>query len=371
MTTQETYLGEGSVCALVNVIMKISPRKLLVVRGKKSYSLCGAQEIIQNLVSKLKLSIVEFNDFTENPKKEDVQKGLQLLYREKPDIIIGIGGGSVIDMSKLLRFYYSNPNEFGTSFFEKVGVLVPLIAIPTTAGTGSEVTHFAVMYENRIKYSVANQNILPDIAIVDPIFTYYNSEYLTACTGFDALAQAIESYWNVATTNESEDYALKAIRLIWESLPMVIKDKNNVEARQRISEGAFWAGKAINITKTTGPHAISYSFTSHYNLPHGHAVAYTFPFFFDKNTSLEWLPAYQERMRVLLNLLGVVPGEDKKQFFIDYLNKISLSLKIPENFEVSVILSNINEERLKNNPGIEDISLLKENLQEYFCWLDN
>ena len=371
MNTQETYIGEGSIRVLTELLRKKSPQKRLIVRGKKSYSLCGAQKIIKNLIDNLKLTVSEFSDFTENPKEEDVIKGLQVLYREKPEIIIGIGGGSVIDMSKLLRFYYYHPNKFKTNSIYKSGFYIPLIAIPTTAGTGSEATHFAVMYSNKIKFSIAHPDVLPDVAIVDPVFTYHNPAYLTACTGFDALAQAIESYWNVAATTESQKFALQAIQLIWENLPLAINNENCIEVRQKIAEGAFWAGKAINITKTTGPHALSYSFTTYYHIPHGHAVAYTFPFFFAKNTYLKAELDYQERIETLLKILNVKSTDNRTQFFINYLEKISLSLRLPEEFDFSLILSNINMDRLKNNPGIKDIIVLKRELYNYFLWLNN
>ena len=116
------------------------------------------------------------------------------------------------------------------------------------------------------------------MAVVYPQFTYQNDAYLTACTGFDALAQAIESYWAKGATNESRDYSVRAIGLLWKQLPQLIQSPTK-ELRNQVAEGAYWAGRAINISTTTAPHAFSYVFTSKYGYPHGHAVAFTFPFF--------------------------------------------------------------------------------------------
>ena len=124
---------------------------------------------------------------------EDLERGLLLLQQCKPDIIIAIGGGSVLDMAKLLRFFYSYSGDYIGKEFTKERSLLPLIVLPTTAGTGSEATRFAVLYKDGIKYSVEHNDILPNFAIIYPLFTYTNTKYLTACTGFDALAYSSDS----------------------------------------------------------------------------------------------------------------------------------------------------------------------------------
>lgn len=321
------------------------------MRGKKSYELCGAQSRLNSILKKVGVQIFEFHDFEENPKIEDLDRGLLQLRVYHPDLILAIGGGSVLDMAKLLRFFYSySGNKIGR-VFEKIENLLPLIVIPTTAGTGSEATSFAVLYKNKVKYSVSHEDILPEIAFIDPYFTYNISRYLTACTGFDALAQAIEAYWNLNATNESDVFAVKAIKLLWPNLPLAVNNPTK-EVRNSMSEGAYWAGCAINITKTTAPHAFSYPFTTYYGYPHGHAVALTFPFFMEYNVVSILLKhgTVFDKMIRLMEILNITNVNECKSLLCDYIENIGLDLKLPANFDHRIILSNINVQRLSNNP---------------------
>ena len=208
---QQAYLDSDSIKEIIPLLKKHNAKHVFLVRGKYSYTACGADEIIKNALSVVDCNFTEFYDFSENPKCEDMEKGVELLKRSKADFIIAVGGGSVLDMAKLIRFFSCYQGDVTGKSFEKRGLLYPLIAIPTTAGTGAEATHFAVVYKNKIKYSVDHADVLPDYAIVYPQFTYKNSAYLTACTGFDALAQAIEAYWNKNATEESDEYATKVV----------------------------------------------------------------------------------------------------------------------------------------------------------------
>ena len=153
-------------------------KSILLLHGHKSYLSCGAKKLVDELTDDVK--IVEYQDFTENPKKEDVDLGVTLYQQCHPDMIIAIGGGSVIDMAKLIRYYSQSKAS--------------LLAIPTTAGTGAESTQFAVCYIDGVKHSISDASIRPDRVLLYPPFTLSNNLYLTACTGFDALAQAIEAF---------------------------------------------------------------------------------------------------------------------------------------------------------------------------------
>ena len=352
-------LENDPVKCLLSNLHKYHAYKVLLVRGKKSYELCGAKKVVEDVISNFKCNIIEYFDFLENPKFEDLEKGLNLLKLNEIDAIVAIGGGSVLDMAKLIRFFHSYSGDIlGNQFIQKQNLL-PLFAVPTTAGTGSEVTHFAVLYKDNIKYSISHKDILPDKAIICPQFTYKNSKYLTACTGFDALSQAIEAYWNVYSIEESDNYAIKAIKLLWDNLPLVINFSTD-KLRDKIAEGAYWAGKAINITKTTAPHAFSYPFTINYGYPHGHAVALTFPFFMRYNyvesgNRLHHLldsKSHSEKMKKLYTMLG----SSFDMIYDDmhnYLEKIGLSIDIErKKIDKNLILSGINASRLSNNPCV-------------------
>lgn len=207
--------------------------------------------------------------------------------------------------------------------------------------------------------------ILPDVAIVYPKFTYGNSKYLTSCTGFDALAQAIEAYWNVNATEESDKYAAKAIKLLWPNLPLVVNSPT-AEARNKVSEGSYWAGRAINITKTTAPHAFSYSFTTDYGYPHGHAVALTFPFFMRYNIGNSDILLnpninpylYKIKMQKMLQWLNM-ECVDVAIAMKEYIRNLGLDIDISQ-IDISKIVSSVNIQRLINNPYKVEAICLEE-----------
>lgn len=371
---KKVYMGENSLLDLKAILHKESPKRIFLVRGKKSYEACGAKEIINQLLTKIGSQVLEFFNFESNPKLEHLQNGLESLRTFQPDMILAVGGGSVLDMAKLLRFFYSySGNPAGTEF-TKQKELIPLLTLPTTAGTGCEVTHFAVMYIDRKKYSVSHDDLLPDVAIIYPPFTYNNSPYLTACTGFDALAQAIEAYWNVNATNESDEYAIKAIQLLYPNLPLTVNFPTP-ENRNNVSEGAFWAGKAINITKTTAPHACSYFFTSFFGIPHGHAVALTFPFFMKYNSEVETKNkssllddplSYNKKIDKLFSSMDI-NKEFADKTFDDYLSNIGLGKENLNHFSFDSFVDYINIQRLKNNPR----KISSETLRDLYAYLKN
>ncbi len=349
---QRVYIGVDSIENIEELLQEYGTKKVLLVRGKGSYEQCGAKEVIAEMLKEC--DVVEYFDFEENPKLEDVHRGLELLVDRGVNLILAVGGGSVMDMAKLIRFFYSYKGEEIGREFEKVNDLLPLIAMPTTAGTGAEATHFAVMYKDKVKYSVAHADILPDIAIVYPPFTYNNPKYLTACTGFDALAQAIEAWWNKNATEESDGYAVKAIEMLYDNLPLVV-NRPTEEIRNIVSEGSYWAGRAINIAKTTAPHAFSYPFTTHYGYPHGHAVALTFPFFMEYNYGDGNDAKHTEKMNKLYTLFRIVDRRSALKIMREYLEVIGLGLRDKE-FSIDVIIDNVNLDRLSNNPV--EVSLL-------------
>lgn len=357
---QQSFVGISSIEKFFFLLREYNPHHIFLVRGKKSYDICGAKNIINRLLAILHCDITEFYDFEENPKIEDLEKGLSLLRQNPSSIIIGIGGGSVLDMSKLLRFFYSYSGDMTGQEFKKECNLLPLIVLPTTAGTGSEATHFSVLYKDNVKYSIEHEDILPDVAIVYPPFTYNNPQYLTACTGFDALAQGIEAYWNVNATEESDKYAKRAIELLWSNLPIAVNSPTN-EVRNKISEGSYWAGCAINVTKTTAPHAFSYPLTTNYGYPHGHAVALTFPFFFNLNLNLNRLKSgidielYKSKIEYLRGIC-TIPIKD----YINHL--LFLSPREADYLDIQLIVRSVNIQRLNNNPVNIDSSVSLDQL---------
>ncbi len=229
------------------------------MRGHRSYEECGASALMEELMRLAQNEYQYFSEFTNNPKIEDVERGVRCVKIFQPDVIIAIGGGSVIDMAKLIR-YNANLNT-------------RLVAIPTTSGTGAESTQFAVCYIEGEKQSISNPKILPEEAILVPEWTMHNNYYLTACTGFDAFAQAVEALWSIHATEESDLYAQEALALLYRCLAQFATDPQLCMAdkhwREEMMIGANLSGQAINIARTTAPHAMSYKLTSEYGYPHG------------------------------------------------------------------------------------------------------
>lgn len=322
------------VLTLVALLQDAKAKHVFLVRGHRSFEECGARAALIEVVKQWPLDqLTEFADFSTNPKEEEAQRGVQLLMEKRPDVIIAIGGGSVMDMAKLIRHYVAEQRY-----------PLPLWAIPTTAGTGAEATHFAVMYKDGVKHSIEAEDIWPNVAILYAPFTYKNNAYLTACTGFDALAQAIEAFWNPNATDESDKFALRGIEHILHTLPKCLEHPEETYRRDNLLYGAYCAGRAINITKTTAPHAFSYAFTTHCGYPHGHAVAITFPFFAALNVRND-LKSDELRWE-----LGLDKNADIKQYFLDYLNRIGLKYEGTRGKDLHELLSQVNLDRLKNNP---------------------
>lgn len=346
----EQIVAFGSECipVLMEILENNKPERILLVTGKNSYEKSGAKDFIRRCLSDKLIQIIRFLEFDNNPNIQDLKKGLELAKGFNPSLIIAIGGGSVMDMGKLIRFFHTHDGEILRGNNVRYKPNIPLVAVPTTAGTGSEATHFAVLYdETKTKHSIASPDILPEYAIINSTLTHGQSPYLTACAGFDALAQGIEAYWNKNATQESDKYAIKAIELLYQSLPSVV-NQPTPELRERMSEGAYWAGKAINITKTTAPHAFSYPFTTHYGYAHGHAVALTFPWIAEYNF-IKGHISLEKKIR-LKSMLGLSAYDNVVNPLKSYVKQLGLKT-LPYLYDVNKLAADINIERLYNNPA--------------------
>ena len=363
---QTEFIGKNSLKKLEEIISGLGAKKILLVTGKDSYKSSGSEEKILKYLDNI--IIERFSNFEPNPNIKDVQVGVNIISSFKPDLVIAIGGGSVIDIAKLINIFavhVTNEKELynfvnQSSSVKKSGL--PLIAIPTTSGTGSEATHFAVVYIGNKKYSFAHKHVLPNFAIIDPSLSYSNPPYIKACSGFDALSQAIESFWAVGSNNESREYSREAIEIILSSIEMAVVDGDE-KSMDKMSFAANLAGKAINISKTTAAHAVSYPITKFLNIPHGHAVALTLGSFFVINSkySLNGLndsrgiQYFDNIYKELFNLFNCSSPEMicKKWYQIMRNTGLDTDLKSifsNKDIDYELIKNEINLERLNNNP---------------------
>lgn len=373
MMVQEEHVGRGSALQLGDIVARFSPKAMLLVHGKDSYVQCGAAAVVQSATSRH--PVLRVSDFSTNPQIDDVQRILGCLAGLHFDLILAVGGGSVIDMAKLLCFHQvASPGSGNTdspSGLSSPGRIPPIVAVPTTAGTGSEATCFAVVYELGIKQSIESPHIFPAVAVVDPCFTDGCPRYVSATAGADALSQAIESHWSIRSSEESRRYSAEAIPLIHDNLiSAVVQDKP--DARARVALGAHLAGKAINISRTTAPHAFSYAFTSRHGLPHGHACALTLPFFLEQMGSLSdascrdprGVAFTRSRCREIAELLGASSAPQAADHLRVLLQTLGLEhsvsqlgLKTPGALEG--VLSEVNPDRLGNHPQTVDVRALE------------
>ena len=231
---------------------------------------------VKNVYLSRKDSFTLFDAFTPNPLYEQVCKGVELFKKDKCDVILAIGGGSAIDVAKCVKLYCRMDETENYLKQECKDSGVPLIAIPTTAGTGSESTRYAVIYYEGRKQSIAHESIVPNYVVLEPGVLKTLPPRQKKATMLDALCQGIESWWSVNSNDESKVYSKTAVDKIVANYKKYIFE-NDPDAAREIMTAANYAGRAINITQTTAAHAMSYKITSLYRIPHGAAVAVCLP----------------------------------------------------------------------------------------------
>lgn len=371
---QQEHSGFNSIRKLGPILSKHKPKSIFLVTGKSSYEKSGSKSILVELLKEY--NITHFDDFETNPKFNDVKKGLEIFKENNCDFIIAIGGGSVMDIAKLINIFAANTGEQIRYIkkernIENKGKI--LVAIPTTSGSGSEATHFAVVYVNKTKYSLAHEFVLPDYAIIDQQLTMSLPQHITASTGMDALGQAIESYWCINSTDESKEYARQAIKIIMKNLASSVNNPTE-ETREAMAIAAHLTGKAINISKTTASHAISYPITSYFNVPHGHAVALTLAKMLVYNSQVteedvldkRGVAYVKETVNEIAKLMGAETIEEASKKIINLMKEIGLKVKLGElgiktDEDVELIIKNgFNPDRVKNNPK----KLTEDNLRK-------
>lgn len=356
--------GIGSLSQLSDIRAEFKAKTVMLVTGKASYSTSGAKCIVDTALQAD--NVVHFSDFGVNPKIEDAERGVALAIEAGVDLIVGVGGGSVMDMAKLIKAFYTAPEkskELAKGELAMTDPNIPMILVPTTAGSGSEATHFAVVYIGFDKYSLASQLLLPDAIILDGLLIKSASPYQMACNGLDALAQAIESAWAAGSTEQSREYSFRAVSLCKKYLKAVLEPDASEDALQGMMEASNLAGKAINISKTTAAHAWSYAITSHYGVPHGHAVWLTLPSIFEMHATASpdvvTDPRGREHfitiMACLMDVWGISSATDSAKHLELYLRDISVESNITKiganTAEKRAFLSKqVNMQRMSNNP---------------------
>jgi len=280
---------------------------LAKLKGKKAFIVTDSSMVKLGLINKALYHLEKtdikyeiFKDVEPDPSVETVYKGVNVMNKFNPDIIIAFGGGSAIDAAKGMWLFYEYPE---TEFemlrlkfmdirkravkFPDLGKKARFVAIPTTAGTGSEITAFAVITDKikGIKYPLADYELTPDIAIIDPELTYTIPPAVTADTGMDVLTHSIEAYVSVMASDYTDALALMAMELVFKYLPRAYKNPDDKEAREKMANASAMAGMAFTNAFLGINHSMAHNLGATFNIPHGRGNAILMPYVIEYNAS--------------------------------------------------------------------------------------
>lgn len=292
---QKVYFEAGS----LQYLSKLKGKKAFIVTDKYMIKLGLIDKALYHL-EKAGIDYEIFSDVEPDPSVETVYRGVEEMNKFNPDIIIAFGGGSPIDAAKGMRLFYEYPQ---TEFemlrlkfmdirkravkFPDLGKKTVFVAIPTTSGTGSEITAFAVITDKikGIKYPLADYELTPDIAIIDPELTYTVPQSVTADTGMDVLTHAIEAYVSVMASDYTDALSLKAIELVFGYLPRAYRNPEDREAREKLANASTMAGMAFTNAFLGINHSMAHNLGATFNIPHGRANAILLPHVIRYNAS--------------------------------------------------------------------------------------
>lgn len=351
---QQIIETSHSIQTLKNCLKQIGAKRFLLVHSRSFLSMPIRKEL-----DDIGIPYVFYSDFKPNPLYEDVCKGVDVYNSQGCDAIVAIGGGSAIDVAKCIKLFCKLPKDVNYLNQTLEYSPIPLIAIPTTAGTGSESTRFAVIYYQDKKQSVAHASIVPDFAILDAGLLRSLPLYQKKCTLLDALCQAIESWWSVHSTDESKRLSHQAVETIMTNYQSYFQG-GNIESAKKIMQASNWAGRAISITQTTAPHAMSYKLTSLYGVPHGHAVAICLPKVWrymndnlDKASDCRGVNYLKKTFKDIAQAFNKQTDsiDSSILFFETFLSDIQIdSCKLSDSSQLDILADSVNPTRLGNNP---------------------
>jgi acetaldehyde dehydrogenase / alcohol dehydrogenase len=313
-------------------------------------------------------------DIEAEPDIDVVQRGAERMRKFQPDCLIALGGGSVMDAVKAMWLFYEHPeadfNSLKQKFFDpsKRVVKFPslrgkaiLVAIPTTSGTGSEVTSFSVISDKKanIKYPLADFQFTPDLAIIDPQFVMTVPKHVTADTGIDVLTHAIEAYVSVLANDFTDGLALKAIQLVFEYLPKAYSDGNNELAREKMHNASTIAGMAFANSFLGINHSLAHALGAEFNIAHGRANAIMLPHVIrynaQKPNKFMTYPKYEhfiadQRYAEIAKMLGLPAKttEEGVESLVQAIMKLIVELELPTSIEDAGISKSVFEEKINS-----------------------
>ena len=288
-----------------------------------------------------------FSNVSVDPDVSEVNECAKLVRKVEPDIIIAIGGGSTLDLAKAVSIGADDISVYHGTGKKVPEKHIPVIAVPTTSGTGSEVTCVSVLTDRirGIKAPIVSESFYPKAAIIDPELTISVPPNVTASTGIDVLCHAVEGYWSKGHQPICDALAIQAIRLVFENLPTAYAHPQDKYAREKLSEASVIAGLAFTLPKTTASHACSFPLTNIYHIPHGEACGLTLDYFTRVN-------AADERTTELAKILGYNNVDE----FADKIFELKKSLGLRTSLaDLKLDSKQISElVRLSHHPNMEN-----------------
>lgn len=272
----EFIFGVGARHRVANYAKNIAAKRVLIVSDQGVMNAGWVQDAIDDL-AEVGIESVVFTGLTSNPKDHEVMAGADFYAEQECDVIVAVGGGSVIDCAKAIGIVHTNGRHIldfeGIDLVDLPGP--PLICIPTTAGTAADISQFCIIMntEERYKAAIISKTMVPDVALIDPETTVTLDRNLTASTGMDALTHAIEAFVSKASSPIVDIHALKAINLIWTNLETAANHPKQIEARENMVLGSLQAGLAFSNASLGAVHAMAHSLGGYLGLPHGECNA--------------------------------------------------------------------------------------------------
>jgi len=326
---QKIVFGSGCTDTLVEDYLKLHFNRLFILTAPPILPLITP---MMNQLKEAGVEIAVFDHILAEPTVNDFKAILAVAKDFKADSVIGVGGGSVLDITKLVAtLLYSDQQVedcFGTGFIQKKGLW--FACLPTTAGTGSEVSPNAILLDERdqLKKGIVSPYLIADAAYVDPKLTITVPAKVTADTGMDALTHCIEAYTNKFAHPTVDIYALKGIQLIAANLLRAVKDGNDIEAREALALGSLYGGLCLGPVNTAAVHALSYPLGGEFHIPHGLSNAILLPSVMKFNR-----PANLQKYAEVAVALGAPKGKDDDetaQNGVDFIYQLAESVGIPQ-----------------------------------------
>lgn len=331
-------------------------------KNTKTLLVCGnSSKLIQELnkvITQLKDKLVLFNDFSPNPDYESIKNGVKVFRNEECDSIMAVGGGSAIDVAKCIKAFSDKTGDGADGAWLESSSLIkdiPFLAMPTTAGSGSEETMFAVFYYSGEKQSISNFNLIPKTIFLCPEVLSTLPDYQKKATLSDALCHSIESFWSINSNDQSKKLSKEAIKLILENYVNYLS--GDKDASKIIMNASNLAGKAINITKTTAGHAMCYKITTLFGCAHGHSALMCnkvlYPWMIEninRCTDPRGVEYLRDVFCELAHIFGFVDLNSSKNFLLDFYSALKFDTPFPDEDIYNELVRGVNVERLNNNP---------------------